>query len=155
MCQLAHFTHRSGRIVERFGALRDDIREHGVREPIVFLNGAILDGRNRYLCARELLIEYPRVEFEGDDPLGFVISHNLHRRHLSESQRGVVAAKLANMRVGGDGSNQYSNCANWHNCTSRAEAAELLNVSKRFDQLPTGVSLEFCHIMSRVTWASI
>src|SRR5690606_27797801 len=59
--------------------LVDDIKANGVRDPIVFLGGKILDGRNRYYAARELLIEYPRVEYEGDDPLGFVVSKNLHR----------------------------------------------------------------------------
>ena len=85
---------------EALVALREDIRIHGVREPIVFLDGAILDGRNRYMCARELLIEYPRVEFDGEDPLGFVISHNLHRRHLTESQRAIAGKRAATMRQG-------------------------------------------------------
>lgn len=83
---------------EAFNALVEDIRQHGVREPIVMLDGAVLDGRNRYMAARQLGIEYPIVEYEGDDPLGFVISMNLARRHLSESQRAMVASKLANMR---------------------------------------------------------
>jgi N6-adenosine-specific RNA methylase IME4 len=87
---------------EALDALRADIRAHGVREPVVFLGGAILDGRNRYMCARDLGIEYPRVEFSGDDPLAFVISHNLHRRHLTESQRASIAARVANMGHGGN-----------------------------------------------------
>lgn len=109
--------------------LREDVRKHGVREPIVFLGEAILDGRNRYMAARDLGIEYPRVEFEGDDPLAFVISTNLHRRHLSESQRAMVAAKLAKMERGGDMVSEQS--ANLRNGPTQSDAAEMLNVSRR------------------------
>ena len=115
-------------IGEPLNALRDDIRQHGVREPVVFLDGAIIDGRNRYMCARDLGIEYPRVEYDGDDPLGFVISHNLHRRHLTESQRAMVAAKLAKMPSGARTDLQPS--ANLHE-VSATTAAEMLNVSPR------------------------
>lgn len=114
---------------EALDALREDIRQHGVREPVVFLGDAILDGRNRYMCARDLGIEYPRVEYDGADPLGFVISHNLHRRHLTESQRASVAAKVANMRLG---DNQHSGAsANLPTQVSVSGAAKLLNVSER------------------------
>ena len=85
---------------ETLNALRQDIHIHGVREPVVFLNGAILDGRNRYACAIELGIDFPSVEITGADPLAFVISHNLHRRHLTESQRASIAARVANMQRG-------------------------------------------------------
>jgi len=68
--------------------------------------------------------------FEGDDAL--VISHNLHRRHLSESQRAMIAKRVANMPRGGVGSNQHqSKSANLQNSTSISEAASLLNVSER------------------------
>lgn len=107
-----------------FQELKADIAKNGVLEPIVFLDGAVLDGRNRYMAARELGIEYPRVEYEGDDPLGFVISHNLTRRHLTESQRAMVAAKLAKLP---HGTNQHAQiCA-----PSQNEAADMLNVSRR------------------------
>lgn len=111
---------------EPFDALVEDIRQNGVCEPIVMLDGAILDGRNRYMAARQLGIEYPVKQYQGDNPLAFVISHNLHRRHLSESQRAMVAGKLANMPNGGNREQQHS--ANLH---SASAVAELLNVSER------------------------
>ena len=131
---------------EALDALREDIRQHGVREPVVFLGNAILDGRNRYMCARDLGIEYPRLDFQGDDPLAFVISHNLHRRHLTESQRASIAARVANMPRG---TNRFADrSANLQTysepqlslseqaaprppLTSTADAARLLNVSER------------------------
>ena len=128
---------------EALDRLREDIREHGVREPVVFLGNAILDGRNRFMCARDLGIEYPRTEFEGDDPLSFVISHNLHRRHLTESQRASIAARVANMNHGGNRKSQdqaanlplevplSEQAAPTPPLTSTADAAEMLNVSER------------------------
>lgn len=52
-----------------------------------------------------------------------------HRRHLSESQRAMVAASLANMVVGG----KETNSANLPNCSpvSQSDAAQLLQVSTR------------------------
>lgn len=119
---------------EAYRALVEDIRKNGVLEPIVMLDGAILDGRNRYMAAREIGIEYPVIEYEGTDPLGFVISHNLTRRHLTESQRAMVAAKLAKMPHGGDrGVNQHGQRqeANLPVATTNAQAAQMLNVSER------------------------
>lgn len=109
-----------------FQELVEDIRKNGVLEPIVFFDGMILDGRNRYMAAREVGIPYPRVEYRGNDPLGFVIAKNLARRHLTESQRAMVAAKLAKMPVGG---NQYT--AGSENLPTQEDAARLLAVSDR------------------------
>lgn len=83
-----------------FTALVDDVRAHGVREPIWIYDGAILDGRNRYRAAEFAGVDCPMRTFDGDDPVGFVLSLNLTRRHLSEAQRAMVAAKLANMTQG-------------------------------------------------------
>lgn len=84
-----------------FDLLVDDISTHGLREPIwVDPTGRVLDGRNR---DRACLIAGVPLEFQtydGDDPFAFVISLNVHRRHLNESQRAMVAARLANIRRG-------------------------------------------------------
>ena len=41
-------------------------------------------------------------EYDGNNPFAFVLSSNLHRRHLNETQRAVIAAKRANIPHGGD-----------------------------------------------------
>lgn len=105
-----------------FADLKADIAKNGVLEPIVFMGDAILDGRNRYIAARELGIEYPRVEFTGDDPLGFVLAKNLARRHLTDRQRADVAAKIAKLPKG---ANQHRPIGQ----SSLAEAAEMMDVS--------------------------
>lgn len=76
------------------GLLVQDIEENGLREPIVLHEGLILDGRNR-LRACELAPVPPRfVEWDGvGSPIAFVLSRNLHRRHLNESQRAIIAAR--------------------------------------------------------------
>src|SRR5262249_39991766 len=52
-------------------------------------------------------------------PISYVISRNLRRRHLDESQRAMVAAKLATLQLG---DNQHSEGP------SIEEASRLLNV---------------------------
>src|SRR5262249_23062475 len=88
--------------------------------------GKVLDGRNRYRACLEAGIE-PTSETlpEGVEPLAYVISRNLHRRHLDESQRAMVAAKLATLR---DGQRQVGR---WAEVPTQAEAAQLLNVGER------------------------
>lgn len=105
-----------------YWALVADIREHGVREPIVMFDGAILDGRNRYLAARECGAGIPRVQFEGADPLAFVVSLNLKRRHLDESQRSLVGGRIAKLAVG---ANQHTEGL------PIGRASDMLNVGER------------------------
>jgi hypothetical protein len=82
---------------EEFKALADDIDANGLQYKIWLYEGKILDGRNRYLACIERDID-PQIEtYKGKDPLGFVISRNLHRRHLTTSQRAMIAAELLNM----------------------------------------------------------
>lgn len=85
---------------ETFAAFVQDFVDNGQIEPIVTLDGHVLDGRNRQDACAELGLVPDLVEFAGDDPLAFVLSKNLARRHLSESQRAMVAASLVSLKQG-------------------------------------------------------
>jgi hypothetical protein len=74
--------------------LADDIGQNGLQQPIWTLDGQILDGRNRWKACRIANVECKAVEYEGDDPLGFVVSLNLHRRQLTPSQRAMIGVEL-------------------------------------------------------------
>lgn len=110
-----------------FDDLVADVKKNGVREPIWMYQHQILDGRNRYRAAKQAGRDVEIRSYEGDDAVSFVISLNLHRRHLNESQRAAVAAKLANLSNG-----QKASSANLQStAVSQADAAKLLNVSTR------------------------
>ena len=94
---------------EELQMLTDDIRQNGLLEPIVLFDGKILDGRNRYMACLRSNTKPRTIEFTGNDPLGFVLSKNLHRRQLSESQRAAIAAEIANMRRGYNKQEEYAN----------------------------------------------
>lgn len=139
-----------------FEQLVENIRVHGVRDPIVLFDGQVLEGRNRYralawlVSTGEILgdgwghrsgLHLTEEELQPDniwftqynvgvdgDPLSYVISKNLIRRHLTESQRAMVAADLATMRQGERTDLQPSENLPK---VSQGEAAKLLNVSDR------------------------
>jgi ParB-like nuclease family protein len=79
---------------EEYQALVESIREHGLREPIITYEGRILDGRHRYKACMETHVEVKIEPFRGDDPVGYVLSKNIHHRHLSQTQKAVVGLKL-------------------------------------------------------------
>ena len=70
-------------------------------------------------------VEYQFEAFTGKDPLAEVISLNLKRRHMNESQRAMAGAKVANMKVG---DNQREVVA--IDTTSQGSAAPMMNVSR-------------------------
>jgi N6-adenosine-specific RNA methylase IME4 len=82
-----------------------------------------VDGRERLRACRELGIE-PRYDDVGklDGPTqAFVVSQNLHRRHLNDSQRAMIAARLSNTKKG---ANQHTAEA-----VSQKQAAQACKVS--------------------------
>lgn len=115
---------------EELSSLIEDMRVNGydATAPIVTYQSRILDGRNRYNASFEAGVQPVFKEYKGTDALGFVIRHNLKRRHLNESQRAVIAAKLANLKNG-----QRTTSANLQSSkpVTQPEAAKLFNVSPR------------------------
>jgi hypothetical protein len=96
-----------------------DIKKHGLREPLIIVDdpdggdALLLDGRNR-LAAMELVgmtttdftgkfwlltvlrnnVARERLQLKKFDPYAYVVSMNLHRRHLTAEQKREVIAKL-------------------------------------------------------------
>lgn len=79
---------------EEFEMLVEDIRKNGQLEPIVLYKGEILDGVNRYRACERLGIEPISEEYTGDDPLSYVVSINIRRRHMDKSQRAMLATEM-------------------------------------------------------------
>lgn len=77
-----------------FVGLVGDIRHRGLVHPIVLFEGKVLDGRNRLRACGKARVKPKFVEYKGKDPLGHVVSLNLLRRHLTESQRAVLALDI-------------------------------------------------------------
>jgi hypothetical protein len=109
-----------------FEALVEDIRANGQMEPIVLsADGVLIDGRNRGLACQRLGLT-PRVRVhDGADVVQFVISHNLHRRHLTESQRAMIAASLSARPMGRP--KKVGDITDFRPLTA-PEAAELMSV---------------------------
>lgn len=119
-----------------------DIQKRGLLEPIWLYENKILDGRNRYRACTETGIRPEFVDYDGDDPVGFVISLNLHRRHLDAGQRAMVAteveavlSKEAKKRQM-VGANQYQSLPEklpeGSKGESRDQAGKLMGVSGRY-----------------------
>jgi hypothetical protein len=83
-----------------FAALKKNIAEYGIRDPIWVKEEKIIDGRQRHRACKELGIECPTRELAGDDVLSLIASANIHRRHLTRRQKQAVIKKLLRMNPG-------------------------------------------------------
>jgi N6-adenosine-specific RNA methylase IME4 len=109
-------------------ALAADIQVHGLRVPIVIHpDGRVLDGRNRLRACEAVGVTPARETWTGElgSEVDYVISLNLARRHLDESQRAMVGARLATLPRGRKDTNAPIGAFN------QPEAAARLNVSRR------------------------
>lgn len=128
--------------------LAEDIKKNGLQFPIVLFENKILDGRNRYNACNLCEIEPFYNKYVGKNPLQFVLSTNLHRRHLNESQRAVIAAKLANMKSGTR--TDLEPCLNLSKVISQSQAAELLNVSRSILQSAKIIEKEAPELIQKI-----
>lgn len=79
-------------------ALAADIEENGQRDPVVtaMIDGEemLVDGRNRLAACKIAGVEPESRQLNGEDPRAYVASVNLNRRHMTKSQRAMLAAML-------------------------------------------------------------
>lgn len=90
--------------------LQADIDKNGLIEPIVLLDGMVLDGWHRYQCLCALgkpLTKSMHYEFDpaqdGENPESLVYSKNLFRRQLTAEERVRLAAKVMGYESTGRG----------------------------------------------------
>lgn len=100
-----------------FEDLVADIKQNGQREPIVLYENKILDGRSRYQACLKAGIEpvfttlvdalspgeiSTKTTKDEQNTIAqrYVVSQNVHRRHLNASQRAMIAARMSNLGGG-------------------------------------------------------
>jgi hypothetical protein len=88
-------------------ALAEDIKAHGLNEDIETLDEGdgpmVLDGRNRYdACLMAGVTPRFRALSDNTNPHDHLISKNLMRRHSTDLQRALFAARLVTAGHGGD-----------------------------------------------------
>ena len=78
-----------------FDALVADIKANGQRETIKLYEGQVIDGRNRYRACLAAGIEpkFEGISIDGDIA-SYVLSLNLHRRHMTAAQAAAVVAAI-------------------------------------------------------------
>ena len=108
----------------QFEELKKDIKQHGLKMPILTYRGKVVDGRHRLRACTVLGMEAKYAELEAANDKSAeqsVISINLQRRHLTDGQRAIFAARLTNSLLG---TNQHTAGA-----VSQKQVAEELGIS--------------------------
>ena len=102
-----------------FKALKNDIEENGLQEPISIYQNKILDGRNRYKACLELEKEgievggiakrFKTLKISLEEATALSVSQNLQRRHLTKSQQAmyIVRSGLLGTRNSPGGRRKY------------------------------------------------
>ena len=79
-------------------SLAGDIKAHGLIEPGWLMpDGTLLDGRNRQRACELAGVDMRWKVYPNDDPIGFVLSLNLQRRHLTVGQKAAVGVEVLPM----------------------------------------------------------
>ena len=79
---------------DRLQELADDIKARGLQQPIVPTKARSWTVAIRYRACIAAKAKISYEEYKGNDPVAFVLSRNVYRRHLIDRQRAMVAARL-------------------------------------------------------------
>jgi hypothetical protein len=78
--------------------LAADIKANGLQQPLVVgeLDGkpVLIDGRNRREACRRAGVTPHHILLDGQDPVAYILSANINRRHMTKGQRAIVVAKI-------------------------------------------------------------
>lgn len=81
---------------DELAELAADIKANGLREPLVIATvdetEMLVDGRNRREACRIAEVSPTTRHLNGEDPTAFVVSANLRRRNLTQSQKAMATA---------------------------------------------------------------
>ncbi|WP_114814593.1 ParB N-terminal domain-containing protein [Paraburkholderia kururiensis] len=139
-----------------FEALKADIEANGLQRPIVVLDGMILDGANRYRACLEAGVEPVTVSYAGSDPLQFVLSENLHRRHLTPGQHAaIVAAATDWIEAEAHGGDRKSSKCNVAPRSTSADRAAQSGASVRTQKMADKVARRDPELVKRVAHGEI
>jgi len=116
---------------DEFNALKDNIQDNGQTHPIYTLDGMILDGGNRYRALCELGIDPVIIEYTGSNPTQFILSSNLHRRHLTQGQSAAIVSASQSW-VNAQAESQLRSTAQLDTAAARAKQS---GVGQRTQQL--------------------
>jgi DNA modification methylase len=143
-----------------YDALKADIAANGLLEPIwLHPDGSIIDGRNRHRACIETETPPRFRTWQGDGSLvAFVVSLNLHRRHLTSSQRAAVALELLPMleaearerQRGGQGGILLPAFLPGASGEAREQAATLMQTSPRYVSDAKRIQRESPELLERV-----
>ena len=87
---------------DQYRELVDSIRESGdLMAEVRTLDDMVLDGWHRYRSALDAGVQPLIVPWSGDDPAGYVIRQNAHRRHLTAGQRAQMIVGCREWAKGG------------------------------------------------------
>jgi N6-adenosine-specific RNA methylase IME4 len=97
-----YIQHELGKIIPQanqhdYEILERDIKENGLKVPITLYEGSILDGWSRYRICNVNSIQIKTEEYKGTSPLSYILSLNVHRRHLKMGQLAMMSTELLPM----------------------------------------------------------
>ncbi len=73
--------------------LAADIKTNGLLQPLVVKDGVLIDGRNRLAACETAGVEPVFIELNGSDPVAYILSANLARRHMTKGQRAMAGVR--------------------------------------------------------------
>jgi hypothetical protein len=131
---------------EELEDLAEDIKVNGLHHPVVLYEEKILDGRNRVKACELAGVAVKTMKYHGEDPVGYAISLNEKRRHLSSSQRAALAVKMkplfeaeAKKRQQAAGGNQNPSGTNQHRQVDKRSVVEKIPPATNKDPKKTRV----------------